>query len=246
MKKVLIAKALEQKCREQKSFLDRSDIATFFATTTDELLTIHRKEKTVLIVTTLDLPGMRFEDVFDIIRQDKDLRSVSIVIVCEDTYGNQMRATQCGANAVLGIPVDAPVLLAAMQRLLNIAPRKAYRVALNVAVEGKFNNRPFLYRTENLSASGMLIRAEGIFAPDDRLSLSFYLPDGRRVSVHGKISRIVEKGTTPGTCLYGVQFVDLTPDDRLALEAFIQKELGFARSLSTSLGNTTAVIGESG
>jgi c-di-GMP-binding flagellar brake protein YcgR len=117
-----------------------------------------------------------------------------------------------------------------MQRLLNVAPRQAYRVALNVTVEGKSKNRPFLCRTENISASGMLIRAEGAFAQDDRISFSFYLPDGTRVGAHGNISRIIKQGTAPDAVLYGIQFADLAPDDKSAIEAFVRKEADFKRS----------------
>lgn len=230
MKKVLIANRLESLCKGKKSFLDRADITIFTTATNDELLKVHQREKIDLIVTTLDLSGSRIEDIFDIIRNDRELRTVSTIIVCEDTYTHQSRGTQCGANIVLSLPVDSAELHTAMQRLLNVAPRQAYRVALNVAVEGKLKNRPFLCRTENISASGMLIRAEGTFAQDDRISFSFYLPDGTRVGAHGNISRIIKQGMEPDAVLYGIQFVDLAPDDKSAIEAFVRKEADFKRS----------------
>jgi hypothetical protein len=51
----------------------------------DEILRIHREEKVNLIATTLDLPGSRIENIFDIIREFKERRKVSMIIVCEDT-----------------------------------------------------------------------------------------------------------------------------------------------------------------
>jgi len=235
MKKVLIASSLERLCRGERSFLDRTGIRILTAATTDEILRVHKLEKADLIATTLDLPGTGIEEIFDIIRKDRELKNVSTIIVCEDTVIHQSRGVRCGANTVLSFPIDTAKLHAGMQRLLNVAPRQAYRVALNVAVEGHFKSKPFLCRTENISASGMLIRAEQIFSQDDRIAFSFYLPDGTRVSAQGTILRVIKAGTASSSdVLYGIQFATLAPADKSAIEAFVRKETDFKRSLDSS------------
>jgi PleD family two-component response regulator len=62
MKKVLLADDLKSLLTEKSSFLDRADFAVFTASTNEEMLKIHRKEKADLIVTRLDLPGIKSED----------------------------------------------------------------------------------------------------------------------------------------------------------------------------------------
>jgi c-di-GMP-binding flagellar brake protein YcgR len=112
-----------------------------------------------------------------------------------------------------------------MQELLNIAPRKSYRVALTVAVEGKSKDRQFLYRTENISATGMLIKAdEDALAQGDLISFSFYLPDGTHVEAHGEIQRVLRQATAPDARLYGIKFTDLGPPARAAIETAVKKE----------------------
>jgi c-di-GMP-binding flagellar brake protein YcgR len=123
------------------------------------------------------------------------------------------------------LPVDRTELQARALQLLNIAPRRPYRVTLKVAVEGKFNNRSFLHHTEDISSTGMLIRAKDVLSQGDSVAFSFYLPSGMRVSARGVVERIVKLAAEGGTYQYGVKFMDLDSDTRSALEAFVTKQL---------------------
>jgi response regulator RpfG family c-di-GMP phosphodiesterase len=232
MKKVLIAKDLQHLFMEKDTFLNREDITIFTTETNDEALKIHIEERADLIVTKLDQPGLRSEELFEIINQSRELREVLTTIICDNTLFHRERSKRCGAHAVFTMPIDVPLLHLKMRQFLDVAPRQSYRVALNVAVEGKFNSRPFLYRTENISATGMLIKAEDVFAQGDRLSLSFYLPEGARVSVRGEVVRIVNQGNAPEGCLYGIKFLDLAPSVRFPIDTFIKKELKYKRTFA--------------
>jgi len=204
----------------------------FTAATNDEALKIHIEERVDLIVTKLDQPGLRSEELFEIINQSKELREVLTVVICDSTLFHRERCNRCGAHAVFATPIDIALLHLKIRQFLDVAPRQSYRVALNVAVEGKFNNRPFLYRTENISATGMLIKAEEIFAQGDRLALSFYLPDGTRVSARGEVVRIVKQGNAPDGCLYGIKFTDIAPSVQSPIDTFIKNELKYKRTLA--------------
>jgi CheY-like chemotaxis protein len=226
MKKILIEDHLKQRYLTGSSFLDRGHIKVITAATNDEMLKVHRAEKVDLIVTQLDMPGTKIEKLFDIIRHDKELQGVPVIIICRDTPVNRERCKQCGINAIFTIPVDTALLHARMQEFLDIAPRKSYRVALTVAVEGKSKDRRFLYHTENISATGMLIKAgQDALAEGDLISLSFYLPDGTHVDAHGEIQRVLREPTAPDSRLYGIKFTDLGSPAREAIEAVVKKEL---------------------
>jgi len=235
MKKVLMANELKSQCMSNNSSLSRSSILVFSAATNDEMLKIHSKEKVDLIITKIDLPGLTSEELFDNIRQRKELRGVSTIIICENTPIHLARCTRCGVNAVLTLPIDTAQLHAKMQQLLDIAQRQAYRVTLKVSVEGKFKNKPFLYRTDNISATGMLItaeiRAEEMLTLGDLLSFSFYLPDGIQISAHGTVERIIPQTIAANVCLYGIKFADLTLSDKSSIETFVKKEQNYKRSL---------------
>jgi CheY-like chemotaxis protein len=222
MKKVLLAKELTGIFPEKSSFFDRNDIKVFTAATNDEVLKIYNKEELDLIITQLDMPGIRTEELFGIIRKSKKLQKVSVIIVCQDTLAQRERCKQSKANAVFTIPVDIDLLSSKAQQFLNVAPRTLYRAALAVAIEGRFKNRPLPFWTENISANGMLIKTDEPLSKDSGIFFSFFLPDGTHVSGYGEISRVVQLKTTPDTFLYGVKFTNIEPSVRSAIEAVVK------------------------
>jgi CheY-like chemotaxis protein len=228
MKKVLISRDLKNQCMKGNTFFDRSDLVVLSAATNDEMLKIHGEKKADLIISTVDMPGITSEELFEGLRRRKDLRDVSIILICEDTPVHRLRAEQCGANAVLTQPIDIAQLYQKVQQLLNISQRQSCRVPLKVSVEGKFKNKPFLYRTDNISATGMLILAEirpgETLVLGDLLSFSFFLPEGTQINAHGTIERIIPQTIASHVCLYGIRFTDLTSDSKSALETFVKKE----------------------
>ena len=223
MKRVLLANDLKDLFTGKSNFLDREDIAVFLAATNDEMLKIHREEKADVIVTQLDMPGIKTEDLFSIIRGSKEVRDVSTIIISRDTLDHRERCKQCGANAVFTMPVDVPLLHVKVQEFLNIAPRKFYRAALAVGIQGKFKNEPLQFKTENISASGMLIKAEEPLSKGDGIFFSFFLPDGTHVSGYGEIARAVQLSTILDTFFYGIKFTNLDPDAKSAIEDVVKK-----------------------
>jgi len=226
MKKVLIAYDLKDLVLRKSSFLDRTEIKVFTAASNDEALAICRKERIDLIVTLLDAPGMRCEDLFATIRTSRELRKISTIIVCEDTLANRERCKQCRPNAVIYQPVDLILLFLKMHQFLNVAPRIRYRAALAVGIEGKFENNPLRFWTENISASGMLIRADEPLTKGEGIFFSFFLNDGTHVGGYGEITRIVRQPAAPHAFQYGIKFTNISEKDRSAIEAVVKRAKG--------------------
>jgi len=222
MKKVLIAQDIYSLLDREETFLDRSDIKVFVALTNDELLNVHRAEQADLIITQLDMPGMKSEELYGIIRKSRELREVSIIIVCQDTLAHRERCRKCKANAVLTLPLDGELLSLKVQQFLSVAPRMMYRAALAVAIEGKFKNRPLPFWTENLSANGMLIRAQEPLAKGDGIFFSFFLPDGTHVSGYGEIVRAVQLVNEPDSFQFGITFTSIEPEVKAAIEKVVK------------------------
>jgi len=223
MKRVILASDLKDLLKGNNSLLDREDVTVFFASTNDEILKIHREEKADLIITQLDMPGFKTEDLFNIIRGSREVRGVATILVCKDTLAHRERSKVCNANVVFTVPVNIAVLHPKVQELLNIAPRKFYRAALAVGIQGRFKNAPSQFRTENISTSGMLMKAEEPLAKGDGIFFSFFLPDGTHVSGYGEIARTVQLSTILNAFFYGVKFTSLDEETRAAIEATIRK-----------------------
>ena len=151
------------------------------------------------------------------------IRAVSTIIVSEDTLAHRERCKQCKANAVITIPVDAALLQMQVQQFLNVAPRTFYRAALAVAISGTFKNQPLPFRTENISASGMLIKAAEPLTKGDGIFFSFFLPDGAHVSGYGEIIRAVQLEDAPEAYLYGVKFTNIDQSVREAIDKVAKK-----------------------
>jgi len=223
MKKVLLAQELKKPIVEKSSFLERAGVAVFTAATNDDILKVHKKEKVDLIVSKLELPGLKSEELFSLIRKSKELTEVSVILICKDTLAHRERISQCKPNAFFTMPVKPVLLHMKMQQFLNIAPRKSYRAALAIAISGRFKNRPLSFRTENISASGMLISAEEPLAKGDGVYFSFFLSNGQHITGYGEIARVDKVPGSPGTFLYGIKYTDVEPGVKALIEAAVKK-----------------------
>jgi len=221
MKKIVVAKDINTILRKKNTFLDRADMRVFTATTTDEVLQIHRAVRLDLVIISLDMPGMSSEQLCALLRENEKQGTVSIIIVCVDTKRAIAQSTRCGANAVFPRPIKPAQLLAQAKTLLNLSWRETYRVILNVSVEGSITSNHFVCNTLDISLEGMLIETMQIFKPGDQLSCSFFLPDLTQVRVTGEIVRTIQPASGVEANWYGVHFLDLAPEAEKALEAFI-------------------------
>jgi CheY-like chemotaxis protein len=223
MKKIILAKNIQRNLAEEQSFLGRTDVITFTSSSNEETLKIHGSEKTDLIVAELDSPGMSGETLCSLIRNDKELSNVSIIIICSDSESHHERCLICRANAFISTPVNNAALLQEMHHLLHIAPRRSCRVSVGVKLDGTSRKMPFTAYAENFSASGMLLLTAAKLSEGDAISCTFSLPGFGQVTASADIVRMLEKGIIKKANLYGVKFIELSEEAASAIEAFLEK-----------------------
>lgn len=223
-KNLLIARELHPMMMGAMRFLHRTDISVRTAASNEDLLRLHIEQSGHLIATHPDLPGMSCKTLCDIIRRGDTLKKVSILLLCDKGLKHQELARNCGVNAVVTRPVDAALFAGKVQQLLDVPARHSYRILLNIAVEGMHENRPVMCHSEDLSASGMLIRTRENLAPGSGLACSFYLPDGLRVSAHCSVVRSFKKDASTDMTHYGLAFQTCTPGAREAIASFVARE----------------------
>jgi CheY-like chemotaxis protein len=202
----------------------------FFAATNDDIMSVHSAEKVNLIVTQLVMAGMPTEQLFAAIRNDDALRKVSLIIVSPDKPGDRERAQQCSPNVLLTLPLDTSELLKKTQHLLNIPWRESYRVLLSVNIEGNSRDKAFFCRSENISATGLLLETDKVLREGDRLICSFFLPESKQITAAGEVVRAMKQSDKTATKQYGVKFDKLLPDARSAIESFVSKKALMTRS----------------
>ena len=221
---VLVAQDLLPMMMGAMRFLHRSDIAVRTAASNEDLLRLHIEENGNLIATHPGLPGMSCKTLCDIIRRGDTLKKVSILLLCDKTALQQEAARNCSVNAVVTRPVDTAAFAGKVQQLLDVPARHSYRVLLNIAVNGMHANRPVMCHSEDLSASGMLIRTREDLPPGSEIACSFYLPEGLRVSAHCSVVRSFKKDPSADMTHYGLAFRTCSPGAREAIASFVARE----------------------
>ena len=223
MKKVVLPDKIRQDLERENSFLGRSDIVVFATHTNRDALDIHRREKTDLIVGLLDTEEMNGEELCSAVRDDDELRGVSLIVVSSGLEGDLDRCLNCRANAFLTMPVSGPVLLQEAYQLLNIAPRMSFRIPLRVKLEGAAKKSYFTGFVENISASGMLFRSVAVLFEGDTMKCTFSLPGRRRLAVDAEVIRMSHQEGKGHANLYGVRFTD--PGTAApVIEAFVRQK----------------------
>lgn len=221
MKKIIIEQDINTILRKKNTFLDRADMRVFTATSTDEVLQLHRTVRADLVIVNLDMPGMGIEQLCSLLKADAEPGAVSIIMACKNTRNALKQSSQCKADAVITRPFKPAQLLAQAKTLLNLSWRETYRVLLNVAIEGTVCTNHFVCNSLDISLAGMLIETTQAFNQGDRLSCAFFLPDMTKIQVTGEIARTIQPAPGVDANWYGVHFLNLPPDAAKTLEAFI-------------------------
>ena len=225
MKKIILPSGMRLLLEQSRSFLSREDVRFYPADAAGDILRVHRAEKADLIILEFSSTGTGTKGFCATIREDGDLRSVSIIVVCDDTYPAREAAGQCRANAVLTRPLSAGVLADKAGELLSIAPRREYRVLLSISTLGLHGASPFFCRSQNISASGMLIETEKPLATGDRVECLFFVPPAVKVHTDAEVVRSIPQARGFGPMGYGIRFRDLAPDDRRAIASFVTSSM---------------------
>lgn len=128
-----------------------------------------------------------------------------------------------GANRVLDLEAAEEELQGTISALLEVAPRKDARFLARMEIKLGGAKDMILCQTENLSASGMLIRTERRYEKGTKIDFEFSLPDDPRPIVgvaetmrHTMVGRDQVGGI-------GVRFLSFSGDSQRRFETYLQR-----------------------
>jgi CheY-like chemotaxis protein len=220
MKKILVAETLKTFITDD-GVLSRNDIVIASASTTEEILSAHRADIADLIVVDLDTPESGGDRLCSLIRRENDLRTVSIIVVCDCSKEVTERCVASGANAVVHKPMRSEDLLAKIKELLDIRERRNVREIVKVSITVNSAGSFFYAVAKNLSASGLLFETNRVIPKGDRVRCSFVLQ--HPVVAEGEIVRITKKrGKSGDNFEYGVRFYGLNSSGKTEMEHFFK------------------------
>jgi DNA-binding response OmpR family regulator len=196
-------------------FEELSDLEVLTAYSNADALRLHRKEKAALIITELYGSGMSAQQFCARIRDDGELRDVSIIVCCRDNEIELGDAAQCRANAVLTLPLRGAVLRRKVNELLSIPARGSFHAQFSARTSGA-TRMSIDCQTENISVTGMLIKADAELLQGDLLQYSLDLAPARSFAMQAEIVRN-DRGR------YGVRFSRIDPAAQRAIEILVSQ-----------------------
>jgi DNA-binding response OmpR family regulator len=212
MKKIIFTDRVKQNVGLD-FFEELSDLEVLTAYSYADALKIHRREKAALIITELYGSGISAKQFCAQIRDDGELRDVSILVCCRDNEIELGEAAQCRTNAVLTLPLRGAVLRRKVNELLSIPARSNFHVQFSARANGA-TRMSIDCLTENISVTGMLIKADAELRRGDLLQYSLDLAPARSFSMQAEIVR-----NDGGR--YGVRFSRIDPAALRAIEALV-------------------------
>ena len=219
MKKIIIAQTILHAIGSHDTIFQRSNITTFSARTSEEILDLHGVHKADVIITEEGLPLMGGIKLCSVIRNDARLKDVSVILICEGIEPSLAQCRDAKANIVFAKPIDFPQLTWKVSELLLAPQRQDMRTLLHVSLKGMENRSTFPGVSHNLSISGMLFETDRVLKKGDRITCTFQL--GRReIVAEAEVKRLVKLSS--GRFLYGVRFVSLDMKYIILIDQFIK------------------------
>jgi DNA-binding response OmpR family regulator len=220
LKKILIADSLKHLVSGE-NILSRANTQILTASSSQEILSIHKSEKADLIIIDLDMPGMSGDGICSLLRKEPAPNPVKVLIAVEPKETDIKRAEQCGANTYITKPINSALFFSKIASLLDVQTRKAYRMPVKATVAGEMGNVKLTASTINISSTGILIESAHPLNVGDVINCSFLLPGTLAISVKGEVVRIIKK-PAGNVHQYGIRFTSISASAQRIIEDFVK------------------------
>lgn len=161
VKKILLVDHLNASLERESRILRDRGLQIFTATSAEEAVALHKIEKVHLIVTALDMPGTGGDGLCSLIRKQRELKSVSVIIICENRKADLDRCACSSANAFITKPFDPDAFLDKVSRLIEIPTRSGVRVLIKVDVKANQRSASFFCSSVISALRDFFLRCTG-------------------------------------------------------------------------------------
>ncbi len=111
--------------------LSKSGYDALEAATGEEGLELARRQTPDLILLDVFLPGLKGDEVAKIIKADKNLKGIPVVLISAAVDALKEKAKECGADGYLAKPFEPNEMLGMIEKLLAAAVQGQGRNVLN-------------------------------------------------------------------------------------------------------------------
>lgn len=218
MKRIIIARSIMHAIGGQDTIFGRRTITTYTARTSEEILNVQSVRKADLIITDATLPLMGGAKLCEAIRNDADLKNVSIIMTCDGTEQAVAQCREARANAVIPNPVEPVQLFSQISELIMIPQRKELRLALRGMVRVAGENASFFGISHNISISGILVETDRVLKREERFTGTITV--GHREVVAECV--VIRVSKSAGKNQYGVKFLNLDTRSLVLIEQLVK------------------------
>jgi hypothetical protein len=180
-----------------------------------------------VIVARYPAPGADFGRFLSAVRsqQSPSRRAGLIVIAASGTVEAASQFIGRGVNRVLSERSSHSVLLRMFKELLEVAPRVPVRTTARITADVDRGPQNAYCQTENLSATGMLLRGWAHYPVGITFDFELAVPgQGEPIRGQATVTRVTDS-TREKFNGFGARFDSLHDSDQQRLEAFISEQL---------------------
>ena len=219
MKNILIVSSLNTFIERNETLLRRAAFRIFAATTVAEAMKLILQESVDLLLIDIQLGDMDGEVFCSQLRNNNEVKTPVILLVCHDSAEDFSRLSTSGADALIARPIKPLQLLKAVGQYLTVQLVRSRRVSHRVKVVSKKDPVEFFCISHNISITGMMIETEFALEIGCVIVCQFTIPDSIQVETEGEIVRSAR--SIDGAHQYGIRFTTLSRADRREIDLYI-------------------------
>ncbi len=207
--------------------LQRAEFAVHTSPPSEILFDLVRNTPFELVVVTYPLAELSIQALLDATREEgSSCRQAGFLLLSEPAaLGEALQLVDRGANRAVASDWAEARLWQSFTDLLEVAPRVAVRVVVQLAVHLAHDTRLLECPMANLSRSGMLLCGPADLRPGTSLDFVFGLPE-QAPPIRGRAELVrLTQPNREGFEGFGVRFVSFHDHDRDRLEQFIHRRL---------------------
>lgn len=201
-------------------FLCQPEIRLLTAYPDEQAVEIARREQPRLIIEDLASPGHAGLAFCAELAEDASTRSIPLILVVPADLWEQAGST--GADVLLGKPLEHREFFDAVRRFLPLPGRGTERLSINLRFIFRSGSQVAQAFSRDLSTKGAFLKTDRMLPLGTRLDLRFFVP-GVQEEIHcrGIVRSTSSPQSTGELGGIGLEFEDLSADDRKLLETFL-------------------------
>ena len=209
-----------------KNYLRRTTCRIITASHGEETLAACRREKPDLVFLDASIDDPGGIDLCRSLKSDPVLRSIPVVLVASREMIERCR--EAGCDDILTKPVTQEKFLARVRRFVELREREEGRIPISLRLRYRSRSGEVTAFTKDLSPQGTFIKTTVPLAVGARLKVTLQLSKkDEPLTLNAEVMRVVRPAAgghlLPGM---GVRFLEVTPEERRAIERFIKERLG--------------------